>query len=272
MKSIFELEHKLNIEKEYETLYRWLHDYEEAVIFEKDDYHPKDYAKFIDAIADSVFLEWKYRDTFVNIYEYLDYIGIDVAELYNENFKIEPENFLHYLEFLLNMSILVEKDERIELLSETKATLKNIPKILDKMNYEATLIEDRYVIHKKSADIDSIMNSVEKDIEELLLEYNDYRIAKNIEAKKTILKKLDLFIEGNIKVKSFDSNLGDSIGVIVNKMGINHPINEEPYKSLSEAELIEWYDKCFLMMIHAIRTVDINKIKSQRKALETAKN
>ena len=50
-------------------------------------------------------------------------------------------------------------------------------------------------------------------------------------------------------------------------MGVNHPITEEPYKSFTEEQLIEWYDKCFLMMIHAIRTVEVNKIKNERKQL-----
>ena len=56
-------------------------------------------------------------------------------------------------------------------------------------------------------------------------------------------------------------------GVIVNKMGINHPIKEEPYKNFTDKELIKWYDNCFVMMIHAIRTVQVNKIKNERKQL-----
>lgn len=68
-------------------------------------------------------------------------------------------------------------------------------------------------------------------------------------------------------ISSIDSNLMDSIGTIVNEMGINHPINKEPYKSLKESELIEWYDKCFLLMIHAIRTLKVNEIKKERLEL-----
>ena len=50
-------------------------------------------------------------------------------------------------------------------------------------------------------------------------------------------------------------------------MGVNHPIKEEPYNTFSKEELLRWYDKCFLMMIHAIRTVEVNKIKNQRAKL-----
>lgn len=55
--------------------------------------------------------------------------------------------------------------------------------------------------------------------------------------------------------------------MIVNKMGINHPIKEETYLSLSEDELLEWYDKCFELMIHAIRFKRVKEIKEERKKL-----
>ena len=144
--------------------------------------------------------------------------------------------------------------------------MENIPKILEKMNYKLKELEDKVIIVKRDSDVDSILTVVSEDIADILLEYNDFRIKNNIEEKKKILKKIDLYIEKNIKIKSFDKGLDDCIGTIVNKMGINHPIEEE-FKTLTVTELIEWYDKCFLMMIHAIRTVEINKIKNERKKL-----
>lgn len=92
-----------------------------------------------------------------------------------------------------------------------------------------------------------------------------------LKKSKKILKAIDLYIEENIKVKSFDSDLYDSIGTIVNKMGVNHPIKEEPYKSFTEGQLLEWYDKCFLMMLHAIRAKEVKTIKNERKELVSAK-
>ena len=50
-------------------------------------------------------------------------------------------------------------------------------------------------------------------------------------------------------------------------MGVNHPIKDEPYKSFAEEQLLEWYDKCFLMMLHVIRAKEVKKIKNERKAL-----
>ena len=49
-------------------------------------------------------------------------------------------------------------------------------------------------------------------------------------------------------------------------MGVNHPVHEK-YKDMSETELCSWYDKCFKMMIHLIRTEDIISMKNERKQL-----
>ena len=77
---------------------------------------------------------------------------------------------------------------------------------------------------------------------------------------------MDLYIENNKKIyQSSDKDTYNSIQVIVNKMGINHPIKEKPYKSFDDEKLIEWYDKCFKLMIHLIRIKEINDINNERK-------
>ena len=69
------------------------------------------------------------------------------------------------------------------------------------------------------------------------------------------------------KYKNYDKKLYDSIGTIVNKIGINHPITEKALENLTETEKIEWYDKCFKMMIHLLRYEEINNIKKERNNL-----
>ena len=272
MKSIFELENRLDINKEFEKIIQFLYEVEKAVLYAEDKNHVKGYSNLIEAIDKKVFLKWKYRDTFLNVEEYLEYIGIDYERtlLYGNNY-IEKSSFLYFLEFLANMFLLIDKDCLIEVSAKATAIAENIPRILEKMNYKLKELEDRIIITKRDSDVDSILGLVPNDMVDLLLEYNDFRIQKDISAKKKILKALDLYIEKNIKIKSFDNELDNSIGTIVNKMGINHPIKEEPYKSFTDSQLIDWYDKCFLMMIHAIRMVEINKIKNERKELLTNK-
>ena len=59
----------------------------------------------------------------------------------------------------------------------------------------------------------------------------------------------------------------DSIQTIVNKMRINHPVLDEPYKNLSLKSLMQWYDKCFKLMIYLIRCADANEINKERNKL-----
>ena len=267
MKSIFDLENRLDINNEFERFVRELYEDRNAALYAEDEYHQKEYSTLIEVIDKKIFLKWKYRDTFIDVDEYLEHIGVDYEKtlIYGVE-PIDKTTFLYFLEFLANMWVLIKKEDSIELSQRAIATMENIPKILEKMNYKLKELEDKVIIAKRDSDVDSILTVVSEDIADILLEYNDFRIKNNIEEKKKLLKKIDLYIEKNIKIKSFDKGLDDSIGTIVNKMGINHPIEEE-FKTLTVAELTEWYDKCFLMMIHAIRTVEINKIKDERKKL-----
>ncbi len=267
MKSIFEIENRLDIKKEYERINRVFYEDKEAALYVVDEYHHKEYSTLIEVIDKMIFLKWKYRDTFIDVDEYLEHIGVDYEKtlIYGVE-SIDKTTFLYFLEFLANMYGLIKKEDSIELSQRAIAIIENIPKILEKMNYKLKEVEDKVIIVKRDSDVDSILTVVSEDIADILLEYNDFRIKNNIEEKKKILKKIDLYIEKNIKIKSFDKGLDDSIGTIVNKMGINHPIEEE-FKTLTVPELNEWYDKCFFMMIHAIRTVEINKIKDERKKL-----
>ena len=268
MKSIFDLENRLDINSEFERLVRVFHEDEYGAIYVEDEYHQKEYSTVIEAIGKTVFLKWKYRDTFIEVDEYLEHIGIDYERtlLYGA-LPINEDNFLYYLEFLANMWDLIKKEDSIKLSNKAIATMENIPKVLEKMNYKLKELDDKVIIVKRDSDVDSILTAVPEDIANILLEYNDFRIKNNIEEKKKILKKIDLYIENNINIKSFDKGLDDSIGMVVNKMGVNHPIKEKPFISFKEPQLMEWYNKCFLMMIHAIRTIEVNKIKNERKEL-----
>lgn len=268
MKSIFYLENRLDVNREFERLVEIFHFDTDAALFAEDEYHQKQYSTVVDAIDKKVFLKWKYRDTFIDVNDYLEHLGIKSENvlLFGAD-RISKTSFLYYLEFFANMFLLIKEDGSIELSNKAIAAIENIPKILEKMNYKLKKLDDKVIIVKRNSDVDSVLSMVPENIVDILLEYNDFRIKDNIEEKKKILKNVDLYIEKNVNVKSFDRELDSSIGMIVNKMGVNHPIKEEPFKSYTKEQLIEWYDKCFLMMIHAIRTVEVNRIKQERKEL-----
>ncbi len=264
-KSIFEIENRMDINKEFNRLTESL--FEKSVVFYKNS----DYSLY-EFFNECIFNKWEYRDTFVDLDEYLEHINVN---LYNE--CISQESFLNFLELLLNL--MKTAKDKINFNCVYFGSLKvqniiehNIPLILEKMNYEQFYENGTIRIRKRDADIDSVLEVVPENISNLLLSYNDIR-NNNIENKKTILKKIDLFIDNNEKeYKSLDSKLVDAIGTIVNKMGINHLSKEKPFCDINNEDLNIWYDKCFKMMIHLIREKEIIKIKKERNKLLNIKS
>ena len=258
IKSIFDIENRLDITKEFKKIVKNLH--------ENRIGNYAGHNSYMGIIDSYVFKSWKYRDTIIDVEEYLTHIGITRYELSSGN--IQEENFLYYLQFILNMEYLMCKLNKTYAVSENaKLILANIPLILEKMNYTYKNIEDKVIILKRNADVDSVIDKVPLSLSERLLEYNDFRNENDIIEKKEILKSIDLYMEQYKKeFKGIDSKLYDSIGTIVNEMGVNHTISKK-FEHLTEQELIKWYDKCFLMMIHSIRGLEINKIKREREEL-----
>ena len=101
MKSIFELENRLDINKEFEKIIYELYEDEQAALYAEDEHHLEQYTSLIDAIDKMVFLKWKYRDTFMDVEEFIDSIGIDPERvLLKGTYFIGQEKFLLFLEFL----------------------------------------------------------------------------------------------------------------------------------------------------------------------------
>lgn len=265
-KSIFEIENRLDINTEFERLFDSLCE-KETIYYNYSSYS---YFQFVN---EYIFNRWEYRDTFVDLHEYLEFLGLNES-IQCGHTNIKEKEFLNFLEFLLNIMYCMEINNKNLGFSYNNIKVKNIifhniPLILEKMNYKVSKDNDKFCIIKRDEDVDSILEIVPENISQLLLSYNDIR-NNNKDSKVAILKGIDLYLEtgdNKKKFKSIDSNLVDSIGTIVNKMGVNHPINEEPYLSLGEKSILEWYDKCFKMMIHLIRSKDVAEIKKQRTEL-----
>lgn len=262
--SIFEIENRLDIKLEFSKFIETLSE-------PKTIYRDYQFISLFDFFDNYIFNLWRYRDTFIDLKSYLEHIGINDSILSGYK-EIDEITFLNFLELLENLMLTAERQIGIDNIKFQNLKVKNIikhniPIILEKMNYEKYQDGDKICIRKRDADVDSILEIVPADISQLLLSYNDIR-NNNIESKKAILKKLDLFIEENKAIyKSLNSSTYDSIQTIVNKMGINHPILEEPYISLNSKTLIEWYDKCFKLILHLIRCDDINRINKERNQL-----
>lgn len=259
-KSIFDIEIRVNINYEFDKL--------KEVLFKDGSlyYNSYNYSLY-SFLNEEVFPIWEHKGMFIDFDDFANRLGI--------NFELDTcseENFLYLLELLINLWSMAEVklDPNYEKYFSKKVTgymRMNLPLIIEKMNYQIENNNKRYRLIKRDSDVDSILNFVPDNYVELLLDYNDIR-NNNLNSKMEILKKLDKYIEENKKVfKSINTETYNSIQTIVNKMGINHPLKEEPFKSFSTTELISWYDKCFKLMIHLIRQKEVNEINKKRKEL-----
>ncbi|MCR5483385.1 MAG: hypothetical protein K6E99_03145 [Bacilli bacterium] len=259
-KSIFDLEIRVDINKELDNLHNILTD--SSAFFFKSNYYT-----LYGLLNREVFPLWKDKGLFVDFTDFLDKIGIDFDE------ECDEESFLYLIEALINLwpiaIEILDFDRHGDIFSTRVISYMDnyIPKLVEKMNYTIVTKNKKKIITKRDSDVDSIIDIVPDNCVDLLLEYNDIR-NNNMKSKMEILKNLDKFIEEDKRTfKSINAETYNSIQTIVNKMGINHPLEEEPFKSFSKEELVSWYDKCFKLMIHLIRQKEINEINKVRKEL-----
>lgn len=262
MTSIFDIENRLNYQKEFQKMLQYLH-YEKNAVGTRDGRS----FSFIEAINYEAFGEWPYRGTALDCQEFLENIGLDDYTL--STGSITNKKFLYYLEFIYNILLFALENEYIEIENNhTKSVLHNIDKIIELMNYEFIFSADKWLLVKRSADIDSVLKVVNSDISSMLLEYNDFRNENDICRKREILKTLDKYLEENQeKLKQIDNSAYKSVGHIMNNFGINHKLPKK-YKEISNEELIKLYDDCFLLVLHLIRYPEIKRINNEIKMLE----
>ncbi len=251
--SIFDLEMRVDIAKEFENI--------GSVLYERDSlYFNQCWYSLYDFLNDEIFPVWENKGLFMDLDDFLDKMKID----FESNYCSEV-NFLYLLEVMINLWPLAKLKLDWNFKDYFSKRLIgymdfSIPLIIEKLNYQIIDDKNKFKIIKRDSDVDSILDIIPPNYSKLLLEYNDIR-NNNKESKISILKSLDKLIELDKKeYKSLDSVTYNSIQIIVNNMGVNHPISKEPYKSFSEIEIIDWYNKCFKLMIHIIRRREINEI------------
>lgn len=256
-KSIFDLEIRVNIEKEFKNI--------KSILFEGNAiYYNGIWYNLYSFLNNEIFPVWKNKGMFIDFDDFLDKMNIDF-----KSSSCDEGSFLYLIEVLINLWSkaieILDFDDNLHSKRVIGYMQLSLPEIIEKLNYKVVGSKSRYTLSKRDADVDSVLDLVPLDCATLLLEYNDIR-SNNINEKKDILKKLDLYIEDNKRdYKSLDNVTYNAIQIIVNKMGINHPIKEEPFKSLTVDELLKWYDKCFKLMIHLIRRKEVNSINNECK-------
>ncbi len=253
---IFHIENSKPYREEYNKMIKIL--CSKCIVFDKKEY------SYFDFINEHLFNNWKFRGTYVDCYEYLESIGVNV-----KSNKISRDSFLNFLEFLLNMQLLINSlkyySEHIKYSIKSKSILvHNIPYLLDSYHYQAYSLDDRIMIFEKDLNYDDLGELLPEDIYDLLLSYKDIN-NNGIKMKRLILYKIYQYIQEDIdKYRSYNSSLVTSIKTVITKMGIVGEIDKK-YSDLSNYKLRKYYDYCFSMITYLMRTEMILKYREEIK-------
>ena len=254
--SIFNLNNNDTYKDEYIKIIKVLNS--ECITMQRKTY------SYFEYINTYLFNNWKYRNTYIDCYEYLKFIGVNVNSK-----KISLDGFINLIEFILNIQILIESnkyynDNTTYSVPAKSIIFHNIPLILDKLNYQAYDLDDKVMIFKKDIDYEDLFNIVPDDINELILSYSNIN-NNGIKTKRIILNKLyNYLLVDYEKYKSYNSSIFSSIKLVINKMGVIGDIDKK-YQNLSNYKLRKYYDYCFNMITYLLRTETINKYKEELK-------
>ena len=250
--SIFNRNNTSSYKDEYIKMIKELNS--KCISFNKNNYT---YFEFVNT---HIFHNWKFRGTYLDSYKYLESIGVNINSK-----KITEDNFINFLEFLLNIQLLIESIkyyyDNVKYSVNCKSILfHNIPIILDSLGYQAYNLEDRVLISSKDIDYEDLCDVVPNDIYELLLSYKNIN-NNGIKMKRIILYKLYKYMESDTdKYRSYNSTVFSSIKTVVTKMGIIGDIDKK-YIDLSNYKIRKYYDNCFHMMTFLIKYENILKYR-----------
>ncbi len=254
--SIFNLSDKSNYKVEYNKMIKVLNS--KCITYKTKHYT---YFEFINKF---LFNNWKFRKTYLDVYEYLEFIGININSK-----KVSLDAFINFIEFILNMDLLLSKikiyyDEVKYSTSARSIIYHNIPLILEKEGYCAYDLDDKIIISSIDTDYDDLKSILPDDINELILSYKNIN-NNGIKTKRMILDKMYSYLEKNIdKYKSYNSTLLTAVKQVINKMGVRYEIDKK-YANLSTYKLRKYYDYSFSIMCYLIKTENIFKYRDSIK-------
>ncbi len=275
-KSMYDILNKsIDYNNEYEKLWN--------MIFAERYYRYNNVKYTLVEIFDKFIVLWKYKGTKCSSQEVIENLklekfpnsNIEEAILKLSDFIINVTQFLMFEKNRLddeankaeefNRYCLSEEEIPVpkRLYIKDKMMIDLINEILNSLNYEVVKKEDyQCFIVKKNVDAEETAKVIEDDdISIKILQYNDYSIVENKEAKKAILKSLADYFEGHKKeIKTYNSNLENNISFALNNFNIRHnnitgAKANEFIKNICDKELIVLYDKTYFLMLIAFRII-----------------
>ena len=224
-------------------------------------------------LLDQCIRSWPFRDTAMTIRRYLAYRGIDQSALAEEDVISVLElyvNLLHWMPAYDHNTTGFISGFDSNVADGCGLFLQNIAALLEKCNW--TVREKKmkdyiqYIITKRDAGVDAVLEQA-PELSETLLEYLDLRNAKDLEAKRRILKTIAGTMEavrGEYKGTVYEK-LCENVFFVFNRCNIRHSTKQI---KMTKAKQMNVYDQTFRACIHLLQREDMQKFKEAVEELK----
>ena len=279
-KTIFELEKRCDLLSEYQSVLN-------------DIVHTPIRSHFVNEttlfpLLNTSIRVWPYRRAATSIDNYTNRFGFNVFTPHT------PEGIIYSFEILLNLlhwapmyEVNLASDYGSDYISSSTVTpecercIENIECILESINMRVRSIDrapfSQYIISKRDADVDAVIETV-PELSEALLSYLDVRNRNDENAKKGVLKAIADYLEDRHRSKYYKgteySSLEDNIFTVFNKVDIRH--GDKKQWKLPKAERMKLYDQTFKAAIHLLQMENVKEfnqtVNEMKKAQTDAVN
>ena len=228
---------------------------------------------------------WPYRQGANSIASYASALGFDIYEAEDEtDILYNYELFLNLLHWAptydINRADMFSFNESSTVNEECTRCIENIEYKLEMVNMrvrtDATKGIPRYVISKRDAQVDAVIEAV-PELSEALLSYLDVRNQNDEAAKKAVLKAIADHLEQKRKDKYYQGTAYNSVCedlfTVFNNASIRH-INKKQWQ-LRESERMKLYDQTFKAAIHLLQKENVDAfqvmVENLKQQASTAK-
>lgn len=201
---------------------------------------------------------------------------------FNHSQSLPLEKFLMYLEFAANIVyIAISKNQNQNAVRIAQNIFRNIMTNCERLNFEIVeFSQGLFKIVEKNAAATAVADKYSgRDLEfsYKVIEYNHFLLKGNLGRKREILNAVaDKFeaVKQKLKTNGF-SNIESDAGYLVNNINIRHN-NTDPQSqsqkahvaAMPPAELEEWYDKTYDVLLLALLASDFSELHSDIQELK----